>query len=87
MTDNIYISAESLMKRYQRRVLFRDISLRCSGGDSLAITGPNGSGKSTLLHVLAMLKDSNQGQRLLHEKLGAYCQGIYPLIIWVSAAL
>ncbi len=62
MKENIQISAESLMKRYQRRVLFRDINLQCSMGDSLAITGPNGSGKSTLLQVLAMLKAPSRGK-------------------------
>ena len=61
MADNFYISAESLMKRYQRRTLFRDISLHCREGQSLAITGPNGSGKSTLLHVLALLKAPTRG--------------------------
>ena len=47
------LSASGLGKRFGRRVVFRDISLKVEGGTSVAITGHNGSGKSTLVRVLA----------------------------------
>ena len=34
-------------------LLFRDLSVSLSGGETLAVTGANGAGKSTLLRILA----------------------------------
>ena len=41
------------------------ISLRVSGGASLAVTGPSGSGKSTLLNIIGGLDRATGGQVLL----------------------
>lgn len=51
----VKLRASGLGHRFERNVLFRDLSVEVSGGESLAITGANGSGKSTLLHILAGL--------------------------------
>ncbi|HEX9614666.1 MAG TPA: ABC transporter ATP-binding protein [Bacteroidota bacterium] len=45
--------ATGLSKNFNRRGIFRDISVTVAIGDSVAITGKNGSGKSTLIKILA----------------------------------
>lgn len=57
----ISISVNSISKKYDRRFLFRDLSLVIGNGDSLCIKGPNGSGKSTLLRILAFLTPATKG--------------------------
>jgi heme exporter protein A len=61
MSGSFTITASSVMKRYQRRVLFRGVDWTGNPGDSLAVTGANGSGKSTLLQVLAGLRAPTKG--------------------------
>lgn len=70
MTVNISISAENVSKRFQRNLLFKDISFSCQSGESIAIVGPNGSGKSTLLQILALLQTPSRG-RVSYSFLGA----------------
>ena len=41
--------------------VLRDVSLRLSRGDALAIMGPSGSGKSTLLYILGALERPTSG--------------------------
>ncbi len=44
--------------------LFRDVSLRVSSGEWLAVRGANGSGKTTLLRCLAGLSGADAGEVL-----------------------
>lgn len=82
MMANISISAENLSKRFQRNLLFKNISFTCEIGESVSVTGSNGSGKSTLLQILALLKIPSRGnveysvagvpvdRSLVHKKIG-----------------
>ena len=45
--------------------VLKDISLKVSGGDSLAVVGPSGSGKSTLLNIIGALDRPSRGKVLL----------------------
>ena len=44
------------------RSLVRQLDLRITGGEFLAVLGPNGVGKSLSLHALAGLRDPDDGQ-------------------------
>lgn len=46
------ISGTNLGKKFGSHWVFKDLDIKISSGDRLAITGANGSGKSTLLQVL-----------------------------------
>ena len=56
------LTANGITKEFNRRTIFRDVSLSLSQGDSLAITGRNGSGKSTLVKVIAGLLSATRGK-------------------------
>jgi lipoprotein-releasing system ATP-binding protein len=59
------LTAESLNKSYRSGEeslhVLRDLSLRMTAGQSLAVVGPSGSGKSTLLQILGTLDEPDSG--------------------------
>ena len=55
------VSAQDLMHRYGRNVVFTGLSLSAASGQVVAITGCNGSGKSTLVKILAGLLRPTRG--------------------------
>ena len=48
--------------------VLKDITLKVSAGDSLAVVGPSGSGKSTLLNIIGALDCPSRGRVLLDGK-------------------
>jgi len=56
------LEAKSLSKEFPGLMLFKDLSLTVSAGESVAIVGKSGSGKSTLLHILGTLEKPSQGE-------------------------
>ena len=56
------IIVSNLSKSYGSLQVLRNISLRFTGGASVAITGPSGSGKSTFLHVIGTLEKPSSGR-------------------------
>lgn len=48
--------------------VLKDITLKISAGNSLAVVGPSGSGKSTLLNIMGALDRPSRGKVLLQGK-------------------
>jgi ATPase subunit of ABC transporter with duplicated ATPase domains len=55
------IKIENLSKKYDERVLLKDVSINIDRGDKCAIIGPNGIGKSTLLKILLAEVNADKG--------------------------
>ncbi len=53
--------ASHLTKEFNRRPVFRDLSIALDDIDSLVITGRNGAGKSTLVKILAGVLSPTRG--------------------------
>jgi ATP-binding cassette subfamily B protein len=58
------LSAEKLTFSYPgaSRPALKDVSMRITRGEKVAIVGPNGSGKTTLVKLLCRLYDPDEGQ-------------------------
>lgn len=56
------VKVEKITKRFGRHVVFKDVCLEVSRGESLCLWGPNGSGKSTLLKSIAGLARPTSGK-------------------------
>ncbi len=53
---------EGLGKRYDDKIVFRDVNIFLQRGDKVAVVGVNGAGKSTLLRILAGQLDYDEGE-------------------------
>jgi ATPase subunit of ABC transporter with duplicated ATPase domains len=56
------VKVESLHKKFDERVLLKEVTFNIHRGDKCAIIGPNGIGKSTLLKILLNELQSDQGE-------------------------
>ena len=59
--DGLVVHAEGLGKAFGRAVILRDLTLRVTAGEVVALFGPNGAGKSTLLRLFATLMAPTSG--------------------------
>ena len=60
------VTLDSVTKRYQRRDLYTDASLRIMPGRSHAIVGPNGSGKSVMMRLMCGFLRPDAGTVTIH---------------------
>jgi len=49
------LNASGLMKRYQSRVVVKDVSLDVASGEVVGLLGPNGAGKTTCFYMMVGL--------------------------------
>ena len=62
------LSARGVFKRYESRLVLRDLSFRVAPGACVAVVGANGAGKSTLLRIVAGLLAPSRGEIVWNEK-------------------
>ncbi|HVN14573.1 MAG TPA: amino acid ABC transporter ATP-binding protein [Anaerolineales bacterium] len=67
MPDPI-LEARSLTKIYGQNVIFKDINIKVTEGETIVIIGPSGTGKSTLLRCMNLLTGVDGGQVFLDGK-------------------
>jgi ABC-type branched-subunit amino acid transport system ATPase component len=62
MENKIAVEVKAVCAGYTGRVVLREVSLKISMGESVALIGPNGCGKSTLLKTIAGFIKPNAGE-------------------------
>ena len=53
--------ASSVGKRFDKRRVVRNVSLKLQRGEAVGLLGPNGAGKTTTFHILAGLLPADEG--------------------------
>ena len=69
------IECRLVSKQYDARPVLREVSLRVSPGERLALTGPSGSGKTTLLNCLGGIDRPDSGEILIGDEPITRMQG------------
>ena len=65
MTDSdspLVLRADGLTKRYKKRAVVDDVSLRVRQGEIVGLLGPNGAGKTTTFHMIVGMIRPNAGR-------------------------
>jgi len=62
------ISAEKLVKKYGKRTVVKDVSVRLQQGEVVGLLGPNGAGKTTTFYMIVGMVKPNSGKVLLDDK-------------------
>lgn len=60
-SGKMIVKAEALDKKFDERILLKEVNFNINRGDKCAIIGPNGIGKSTLLKILLSQLEADQG--------------------------
>ncbi len=55
------LTAEHLFKRYKKRTVVNDVSVRVEQGQIVGLLGPNGAGKTTTFYMIVGLVQPNEG--------------------------
>jgi lipopolysaccharide export system ATP-binding protein len=61
------LEARHLVKRYKRRTVVQDVSVRVEQGEIVGLLGPNGAGKTTSFYMIVGLIKPNEGRILLDD--------------------
>jgi lipopolysaccharide export system ATP-binding protein len=59
------LAASGLMKRYRKRTVVSDVSLKVQSGEVVGLLGPNGAGKTTCFYMILGLVPIDAGSVLL----------------------
>ena len=61
------LRSENLVKRYKRRTVVDQVSIRVEQGEIVGLLGPNGAGKTTTFYMTVGLIKPNEGKIFLEE--------------------
>jgi lipopolysaccharide export system ATP-binding protein len=59
---SLVLRADGLTKRYKKRAVVDDVSLRVQQGEIVGLLGPNGAGKTTTFHMIVGMVRPNAGR-------------------------
>ena len=62
------LSATSLVKRYGKRTVVKDVSIEVTRGEVVGLLGPNGAGKTTSFYMIVGLVPADEGIVMLNDK-------------------
>lgn len=65
---NLMLHSKGLVKRYRKRTVVDDVSIKVSQGEVVGLLGPNGAGKTTTFYMMVGLVKPNAGQIFLNDK-------------------
>lgn len=60
--------SEGLVKRYKKREVVSDVSIKVKQGEIVGLLGPNGAGKTTTFYMFVGLIDPNRGRIFMDER-------------------
>ena len=66
--NNIYIRTEELIKKYSKRRVVNEVSLRVNAGEIVGLLGPNGAGKTTTFYMIVGMIRPTSGRIFLGEE-------------------
>ncbi|MEO1050226.1 MAG: LPS export ABC transporter ATP-binding protein [Bacteroidota bacterium] len=62
------LRAEHLIKKYKKRTVVNDISVKVGQGEIVGLLGPNGAGKTTSFYMIVGLIKPNEGEIFLDDE-------------------
>lgn len=67
-SDNKTLYSKGLTKRYKRRTVVSDVSIKVTQGEIVGLLGPNGAGKTTTFYMFVGLVTPNSGRIFLNDR-------------------
>ena len=58
---------QNLSKKYRKREVVRDVSIKVKSGEIVGLLGPNGAGKTTSFHMVVGLITSDKGKIFIND--------------------
>ena len=75
------IKATNLSKKFNERLIFKEVGFELQSGQSLVVTGQNGSGKTTLMRIISGLLSPTEGKlSFLNDSLEIEAQQTFTYI-------
>lgn len=62
------LRAEHLFKKYKKRTVVNDVSVKVEQGEIVGLLGPNGAGKTTTFYMIVGLIKPNEGEIFLEDE-------------------
>ncbi len=67
-SNHSILSAESLSKKYGKKTVVQDVTLKVEQGEIVGLLGPNGAGKTTTFYIIVGMIPPNSGEVMLNDK-------------------